>query len=111
MQAQELPDADGFVVAAPADAIRTDQITAVEIAGRPLILTRWQGRVYAFSARCPHAAGDLSQGTLYRGRIDCPGHGYRFDVATGRVLWPADEICRLKQYSVKEEDGVIKVKV
>jgi len=41
--------------------------------------------IYAFSAVCPHASGDLCNGWLDAlGRIVCPVHSYRYDPATGR---------------------------
>jgi nitrite reductase/ring-hydroxylating ferredoxin subunit len=49
-------------------------MTAVEINGLPVILTRLGEAVHAFSAFCPHASADLSQGSFYKGRIDCPDH-------------------------------------
>jgi nitrite reductase/ring-hydroxylating ferredoxin subunit len=105
------PDRKGFYVAAPAAAVQADRITAVTVAGVPLILTRLDGRVQAVSARCPHAAGDLRRGRLRQGQISCPDHGFRFDVRDGRAVWPADELCRLKRYPVKEEDNLVKVKL
>jgi 3-phenylpropionate/trans-cinnamate dioxygenase ferredoxin component len=105
------PDPEGYYPTVPADTIQQDRITAVQVDGRPLILTRVDGVIHAVSARCPHAAADLTKGSLYRGRIECPDHGYRFDVRTGRTLWPEDEVCRLKRYAVKEEGGVVKVKL
>jgi nitrite reductase/ring-hydroxylating ferredoxin subunit len=78
--------------------------------GERIIITRLADGLYAFSAICPHAAGDLGNGSLYRGRIDCPDHGYRFDVRSGRVLWPPDEVCRLRRYEVSEVDDRIKIR-
>jgi nitrite reductase/ring-hydroxylating ferredoxin subunit len=105
------PDSEGFYATVPADAVRQDQITAVHVGGRPLILTRVEGQLHAVSALCPHAAGDLTKGSLYRGRLECPDHHYRFDVRTGRTLWPEDEVCRLKRYTIKVEQGIVKVKL
>lgn len=109
---KEEPDRDGFYrTSVPAASVQQDRVTAVQVGGRPLILTRVEGVIQAVSALCPHAAGDLTKGSLYRGRIECPDHNYRFDVRTGRTLWPEDEVCRLKRYVVKEEEGVVKVKL
>jgi nitrite reductase/ring-hydroxylating ferredoxin subunit len=79
--------------------------------GHPIILTRWQEKIYSFSGLCPHASGDLTKGELRNGRIDCPDHNWRFDIATGRVLFPPDEPCRLKQYPHKQIDGYIWIKL
>ncbi len=105
------PDDAGFYTAVSTTAIQPNQITKIDINGQPIIFTRWQGKLAAFSARCPHAAADLSAGELYRGKIECPDHGYVFSLENGRVLWPPDEVCRLKQYAVKEEGGQVKVKL
>ena len=86
-------------------------MTVVAVNGRFIILTRWQNKLIAFSNRCPHASADLAEGVLHRGRISCPDHGYKFDVANGRVLWPEDGGYRLKLYDVIEENGIIKVRL
>lgn len=105
------PDDAGFYTAVPTTAVQSNQLTKIEINGQPILLTRWQDELVAFSAHCPHAAADLSQGQLYRGKIECADHGYVFDVRNGRVLWPEDEVCRLKRFVVKEEEEMIKVKI
>ncbi|MEJ2748295.1 MAG: Rieske (2Fe-2S) protein [Anaerolineae bacterium] len=104
-------DDDGFYTAVPAHTVQPNQLTKITINGQPILLTRWQDELVAFSAYCPHAAADLSKGELYRGKIECLDHGYVFDVRNGRVLWPEDEVCRLKRFDVKEEGGMIKVKI
>ena len=104
------PDADGYYLAGPSTDLGHDQLLGLKIAGDSVLVTRLDDQLFAFSAACPHAAGDLSKGGYYHGRIDCPDHGYRFDVRSGRVLWPPDEVCRLKRYQVLEVDGWIKVR-
>lgn len=94
-----------FETAVSAADVQPNQMTVVEINGRKIILTRWQGKVVAFSNRCPHAAADLCQGELYRGKIECPDHQYVFNVGNGRILWPPDEPLRLKRYETREENG------
>ena len=98
---------EGFQYAAKSADIRPNTITPVAINNTPIILTRINDAIHAFLARCPHASGDLTQGDLHRGRIDCPNHGYKFDVESGRPLWPPDEACRLKKYPVREEAGSV----
>jgi nitrite reductase/ring-hydroxylating ferredoxin subunit len=105
------PDEAGFYIVATADAVRSNQITLVQVNDRSVILTRWQGELLAFSNQCPHASADLAEGYLHRGRITCPDHGYKFDISNGRILWPEDEVCRLKRYVVMEENGTVKVRL
>lgn len=100
------PDEDGFYpTEITAEAVRENEMTTLKIAGKPVILSRWADEIYAISGFCPHAAADLSKGELYKGRIDCPEHGWRFDLKSGRTLYPPDEACRLKKYKVKETNG------
>ncbi|MEW5986856.1 MAG: Rieske (2Fe-2S) protein [Chloroflexota bacterium] len=105
------PDGDGYYPAAAVASVQPDQLMVCKANGQTIVLTRLDGQLYAFSHVCPHAAGDLSQGDFYRGRVDCPEHGYRFDVRSGRILWPADESYRLQRFPVKEEAGIVKVKL
>ncbi len=76
-----------------------------------MILTLLDGKPAAFAALCPHAAGDLRRGEVYRGRIDCPVHGWRFDIKSGRTLYPADENLRLKRYETEVKDGEVWVQI
>ncbi|HRQ36722.1 MAG TPA: Rieske 2Fe-2S domain-containing protein [Chloroflexota bacterium] len=105
------PDADGYFETVAAGAVQEGELTAVTINGRQLLLTRYEGRVHAFSAQCPHAAANLGDGWLSRFKITCPDHEYCFDMRNGRILWPTDENYRLKMFEVKESDGRVKVKM
>lgn len=90
-----------------AETITENSMTSATIAKTKLILTRLDDKIIAFSRTCPHAAADLSKGSLHRGRISCPDHGWKFDIHSGRVLWPEDEFCTLKRYPVKIANGII----
>jgi nitrite reductase/ring-hydroxylating ferredoxin subunit len=105
-------DKNGFVdTAVFPQFLQSGQMVSVQINGRALILTRYEGEVIAFSGRCPHAAAPLEKGTLYRHKLTCPDHGYCFDIRNGRTLWPPDEAVRLRRYPVKEKDGRLWVRV
>lgn len=106
-----LPDPEGFYFAALQSDIEDGRLTTVTINDTPIILTRVNGTIHAFLARCPHASGDLAQGELHRGRINCPDHGYKFDVESGRPLWPPDEACRLKKYPIRQQAGRVFVQI
>lgn len=108
--AKPKPDSEGFYLACTSADLGHGQMRTVEVGDQKIIVTRLEEELRAFSAACPHAAGDLSRSTIYRGRIDCPEHGYRFDVRTGRTLWPPDEVCRLRQYEIVEMEGKIKIR-
>ena len=103
------------------DVARTDvraadivegRMTLVRAAGRKVILTRYEGKLYAVGNACPHAAASLSDGSLVRWKLTCPDHGYCFDIRSGRITWPEDEAYRLKTYEVWEEaDGLVSLRL
>lgn len=105
------PDEDGYFETITAVSLPPNQMTAVTINGRKLILTQWDDQIIAFSAECPHAAADLSQGWLSRYKITCSDHDKCWDIRNGRILHPEDENYRLTLYDVKLSDGIIQVKL
>lgn len=94
-----------------ADAVQPNAMHPVEIDGRCLILARYAEQLVAFNGRCPHASADLSAGRLTRFKVICPDHGYCFDIRNGRILWPEDEVYRLKRYPLQIIDGFIWVQL
>jgi nitrite reductase/ring-hydroxylating ferredoxin subunit len=50
----------------------------------PVIVTRTDGELIAIPGVCPHEDVGLADGELSGGAIICPGHGYQFDLRTGR---------------------------
>lgn len=62
----------------------------VEIRGQRLLLVNAEQAFYLFNARCPHRDGPLEEGKLYDNGcvIECPWHYYRYDVRTGKNLYP-----------------------
>lgn len=75
-------------------------------AGLDIALFNVQGRYFALADRCPHGNASLSEGWLEDGKIECPLHQARFEVATGRVLCgPARENARI--FDVRVEAGAV----
>lgn len=58
--------------------------TAAKAGAQQLVVVRAGDTVYALHAQCAHAGGPLPAGKLIDGCIECPWHGSRFDLATGR---------------------------
>jgi len=110
-KSKALPDANGFFETVAVEAVQSGLLTAVTINGRKLLLTRYEDKIVAFHAQCPHAAADLSDGWLSRYKITCPDHEYCFDLRNGRILWPEDENYRLKLLETKISDGTLKVRL
>lgn len=83
-----------------------NKIATFKIADKTICVAKFNDDLKAFSARCPHAGGDLSKGLLdKKENIICPVHGYRFSINSGR---DADgEGYFLKIYKIEQtEEGI-----
>jgi 3-phenylpropionate/trans-cinnamate dioxygenase ferredoxin subunit len=60
----------------------------VRAAGLELVVLNCGGRLFAIENRCSHEATPLADGELDETdcSIECPRHGSRFDLRTGRPL-------------------------
>ena len=56
----------------------------LEREGQGIVVVRTAGLIYAFRDECPHAGWRLSDGEFVDGALECAGHGWEFDLATGR---------------------------
>ncbi len=75
-----------------------------------LVIRSTDGTLSAVEDRCSHADVQLSEGTLNGGEIECPAHGARFDVKTGRALClPA--VRPVRTFPVKVVGGKIVVEI
>ena len=75
----------------------------------PIALYRVGDRVYALDDVCTHELALLSQGFVEGGAVECPLHGARFDIATGRCLAPPATV-DLRTYAVRIEGGEVFVR-
>jgi 3-phenylpropionate/trans-cinnamate dioxygenase ferredoxin subunit len=98
-----MPD---LVTIADAASLAPGQVRYVEVDGRRLALCNLDGEFHLIDDVCTHDGGSLDQGELFGDEIECPRHGARFDVRTGRVRrLPA--IVPVKTYPVQVKDGAV----
>lgn len=92
----------------PAD-IPEEKPVEVSTGFRKICLLRRGGKLFAFSARCPHAGAALCEGhTDARGHLVCPLHGYRFELSRGYNS--SGEGYKLKTFPVEiRADGIFVV--
>jgi thiamine pyrophosphate-dependent acetolactate synthase large subunit-like protein/nitrite reductase/ring-hydroxylating ferredoxin subunit len=69
-------------VAGP-DALEDGRVRTVQAGHRSIALTRIGGRYGALDNRCPHQGGPLGEGSIEKGLLRCPWHGYDYDPLTG----------------------------
>lgn len=62
--------------------------------GRPFAVTRLDGEWVAYAALCPHLLGPLQHAPVERGVVECPWHGYRFDIRTRQCVEHRLELMR-----------------
>ena len=70
--------------------------------GQKFAITEVGDQLVAYAAVCPHRLGPLGEGALTDGIVECPWHGYRFDVRTGECVSGAR--CRLAPAPVNAVD-------
>ena len=99
----------GFATGLRAADVTPGTVRVVEVDGRSLCIGLTEdGEWGAIDNVCTHDGGPLDQGELIGAEIECPRHGARFDVRTGRVRrLPA--IIPLKTYAVTVENGSVMV--
>jgi len=51
-----------------------------------VVVMRLENRIVAYEDVCPHAYWPLSEGSVRDGVLECPGHGWEFNVQNGRCL-------------------------
>ena len=67
------------------------------------------GRYAASSGICPHEDVMLEGGDLEAGRVTCPGHGYEFDLETGRCAH--DPALRLRRFPLQLVGDEIHIRI
>lgn len=87
-----------------------DAALAVKLGNRRIALYRLDGKVHALDDVCSHALALLSQGFIEDGAVECPLHGARFDIATGRCLSPPATVA-LRTYEARVEGDEVFVRV
>ncbi len=59
-------------------------LVKAKVGAQALVLVRTGDTILALHEQCAHAGGPLSEGAIVNGCVECPWHGSRFEIATGR---------------------------
>ena len=98
------------VAVAKASEIPVGQFKSVQVNGKQLLICHTEGGFYAIDDTCTHDDGPLADGWLEDNAIECPRHGARFDVTTGKVLCLPAAV-PINSYRVTVEGEEVKVNV
>jgi 3-phenylpropionate/trans-cinnamate dioxygenase ferredoxin subunit len=91
-----------IIEVASIDAIPNNSVKAFLVNGEKLAVFNLGGKFYAIGDTCSHDEASLAEGEIIGSQIECPRHGARFDITTGRPLTlPA--VVPVKKYEVKVE--------
>lgn len=97
-----------WVTVARADDIPSGRVRVALVGQDRVAVCNVNGTFYAISDVCTHDGGPLDQGELIDDEIECPRHGARFDVKTGRATaLPA--VFPVRTYQVRLVDGEVQV--
>jgi glycine betaine catabolism B len=79
---------EDFVKVADTKDIQPSRMKEVEVNSEKICLANVEGKYYAIGNVCTHLGGPLAQGKLEGYEVQCPWHGSRFDITTGKVVRP-----------------------
>jgi 3-phenylpropionate/trans-cinnamate dioxygenase ferredoxin subunit len=81
-------------------------IAEADANGKLICIGRFNGKLFAFAHKCPHAGALMSEGYVDAvGNVVCPSHRYKFNMQNGRNV--SGEGYYLKHWEVEvREDGV-----
>lgn len=99
-----------LVTVAKASNIPVGQFKPVVVDGKPLLICHIETGFYAVDDTCTHDNGPLAEGWLEGNAIECPRHGARFDVTSGKVLCLPAAV-PIRSYPVKVEGDEVKVNI
>ena len=99
-----------LVEVAKVSDVPAGKIKVVEAGDRRIALCNYDGKIYAIADECTHDRGPLDQGELIGNEVECPRHGARFDITTGRATrLPA--VRPVKSYPVVVQGDSIAIEV
>lgn len=97
-----------FIKVAETSDIPAGRVKVVVVDDRRIALCNVGGQFFAIDDLCTHDGGPLDQGELAGDVIECPRHGARFSIRTGKVLaLPA--VKPLNTYPLRVEGSEIQV--
>jgi pyruvate oxidase len=86
------------------DELPEGRVKPVTCAHRTVCMTHFEGRFGALDNRCPHQGGPLGEGSIEKGLLRCPWHGWDYHPLTGKAPGFDDGVAT---YAVEvREDGV-----
>ncbi|MBI3995633.1 MAG: nitrite reductase small subunit NirD [Nitrospirae bacterium] len=96
-----------YVTVAKPEDLAPGEGRVVEVQGNEVALFNLNGAFYAIDNLCVHQGGPLGEGLLEGENVICPWHSWKYNLKSG--VCPTNPSVKVKTYSVKIEDGQVKV--
>ncbi len=77
------PTTSEWVKVARLDELEAASKIVVDVLGSPVLIVWNDGEPVAMADTCIHRERSLASGTIFNGRVVCPGHQWSFDLQTG----------------------------
>lgn len=100
--------AGGYIIVAKAGDVPAGQFKQVQAGGKHLLVCHTASGFHVIDDTCTHDDGPLGDGWLDGEAIECPRHGAKFDVATGKVLCLPAAV-PINSYRVVVENDHVKI--
>lgn len=92
-----------FIKVAKATDIPQGSVRSFNAGGKKIVICNAGDAFYAVADLCSHDNGPLGEGELVDHQIECPRHGARFDIKTGKAMClPA--VTAIPAYTVEKRD-------
>lgn len=98
-----------WVKVADTDELEDGRVKTVVAGHRSLALSRIDGKYGALDNHCPHQGGPLGEGSIEKGWLRCPWHGFDYDPLTGKPPPPFDDAPPC--YKVEDRDDGVYVEL
>jgi len=86
--------------------LKENRVMTVDAGYKQVCLTHFEGTYNAITNKCPHQGGPLGEGSIEKGLLRCPWHGWDFSPCGGSSDGYDDG---LESYKVKIEDDAVYV--
>lgn len=98
------------VIFAQISDVPTGEVRVFNANGQSIAVANLDGEYLAIDNVCTHDGAPLGEGMLWGDQVECPRHGARFDLRSGRVTaFPAVLPCRSFPVLVDGEDLSVEI--
>ena len=98
-----------FVRVAAVSDVEPGKVKQITVNGKTIALCNVGGTLYALDNVCVHRGGPLGEGYLDGDKVECPWHGWQYDVKTGTLAM--DPGTKVPTFEVKVEGSDVLVAV